>query len=377
MATILVTGATGALGSLMLLRLLAQGHTVVCLVRPKGSLSPQARVRQIVGRNRKVHVITGDVTQPRCGIADLDRERWCNGVDMIVHAAASISFDQIDAQDTRTTNITGVQNVLELAEVLNVWDIRHISTAYVAGDAEYFAEEQTFVGQCWRNPYEESKLVGETMMRAWVDADADRRRVDIYRLGILLPIPAVAYDGYYGFWKGLHAVMRYLDGAKLPHDIARHPDGGYDLPLIIRSSPTSTLNLVPGDWAGESIVGLINTAARNRTVHIVHPKPPPVRWVIEESLRILKAHGVRHDGTLPPQSSILLRALQRRLDGALKRYGPYITQEPRFGTGALATALGNAYRDPSPVDSAMLQSALAFALDHNFGMSSKVAKVAA
>ena len=72
--TILLTGATGALGSMLLQRLSDQGYEVICLARGKTRSDARRRVRDLVGDRPNVKVIRGDITEPRCGISDLDRE---------------------------------------------------------------------------------------------------------------------------------------------------------------------------------------------------------------------------------------------------------------------------------------------------------------
>jgi len=46
---ILLTGATGFLGTQLLRTLVAAGHEVVVLVRPRAGMTPAERVRRLVG----------------------------------------------------------------------------------------------------------------------------------------------------------------------------------------------------------------------------------------------------------------------------------------------------------------------------------------
>jgi thioester reductase-like protein len=77
--TILLTGATGALGSMLLQRLSDQGYEVICLVRGKTRSEARRRIRELVGERENVRVIRGDITEPRCGISDLDASCWSAG----------------------------------------------------------------------------------------------------------------------------------------------------------------------------------------------------------------------------------------------------------------------------------------------------------
>lgn len=60
---ILLTGATGALGSMLLSRLCREGYDVICLVRAKDDSEARARIHDISGEYKNVKVIRGDVSK--------------------------------------------------------------------------------------------------------------------------------------------------------------------------------------------------------------------------------------------------------------------------------------------------------------------------
>jgi thioester reductase-like protein len=181
--SILLTGATGALGSMLLQRLSREGYEVVCLVRAKSRNEAGARIRAIVGDRINVKAVRGDITEPRCGISDTDRELLVGRVKRILHCAASINFQ--DKNATQLANIAGVMHMLELTDLLGASHVLHVSTAYVIGDAPYLAERSLAVGQRWRNPYEESKFAGESLVRGW-EHKRDGRRFTIFRPSVLI-----------------------------------------------------------------------------------------------------------------------------------------------------------------------------------------------
>ena len=75
---ILLTGATGALGSMLLQRLCREGYDLLCLVRADDNDAARARIEAIVGKHDNVSVLRGDVTEPRCGLTENDCKtpRW-------------------------------------------------------------------------------------------------------------------------------------------------------------------------------------------------------------------------------------------------------------------------------------------------------------
>lgn len=128
--TILLTGGTGALGSMLLPRLLAVGYQVVCLVRQRGSESPRDRIRKLVGDHPRVMAVRGDICESHCGISFDDFQQLCGEVSFVLHCAASISFSS--EQETQAANVEGLRNTLALADALEIKDFRHVSTTYVA-----------------------------------------------------------------------------------------------------------------------------------------------------------------------------------------------------------------------------------------------------
>lgn len=382
--TILLTGATGALGSI-LLRLLADGgYRVYCLVRAKDRAEAHARIENIVGRRTNVKAIRGDITEPRCGISDLDREMMVGRVKRIFHCAASIAFG--DKVATHNTNVNGVHHVLELADVLDAWQLIHVSTAYVGGSAEHFAEHEAASPIKFhpRNAYEETKQIGETQARAWA-LKRDDRRLTIMRPSILIGCEdgtSPTFDAYYGYFKPLHRIAqalreRELAGGRLPADV-RIEDQWVDIPLVLRASPTATLNIVPIDWCGKTMVCLLEAPLRNDVFHIVNPNPPLVRWVIDTSLRFLKIRGVHVvDGSaekaaLLQSQSALVGALQKQLDRVLDQYVPYTNHCVTFAMDRTRTVLADRYEQAPLLDTAFMERLLSFALKSEWGQKTLV-----
>jgi nucleoside-diphosphate-sugar epimerase len=379
MNTILLTGATGSLGSELLTRLLAKGHRVICLVRAESSAKAAARIARITGPHPEVRTIRGDITEPRCGISDIDRERLIGKVDRIVHCAASISFT--DKKATHAANVNGTMHMLELADILDVWHIVHVSTAYVAGEAPAFNEDDMPSPIMFRprNNYEETKQIGETMVRAWARNRSDRRYT-ILRPSILIGREdgsSPTFDAYFGYFMPIDGVARALrkrheDGKELPSDV-RIDRGNIEVPLVLRASQTATLNLVQIDWTADMMVALIGARLENRVYHLVNPRPPLVRWVIDTSLAHLQVRGVRVVETIEQKQQLiggqsqLVARLQRQIDKILSQYDPYISHGTEFSMKRPLEDLKEGYRPPQPLDAGLLGRMLDFARASDWG----------
>jgi len=372
MARIFLTGATGALGSSILKKLLT-AHDVVCLARPQGNLSALDRILQIAPGAKNLMILEGDITQKNCGIDAITRAALDGTIDMFVHCAASIGFT--DEHVATNTNVVGLVNALDMARELRIHDFRHVSTAYVAGDSLEFNESDLINGQVLRNPYERSKWIGEQIVRAWPHGS-----YSIYRPSILVGREdgsTPTYDGYYGFFRPIHGVAQALRGYSvrgkaLPPDISVESDGSVSFGFAILASFTSRLNLVPIDWASEMMFRLLALPSTNQTYHLTHPNPPMVKDVIEHSLKTLQVKTVRVVDTdqqfqvIVGDHSPLVGKLQNQITSVLKHFVPYVTRQPHFGTENIRTALGNHYEEPRIIDDIFLERLLKYAITHNW-----------
>ena len=117
---VLVTGATGFVGSHAAKALQDAGHTVRALVRTPAKLETvTARVGVDVSL---VETVQGDIRDAAAVEAAVD------GCDAVVHAAAVVSIDPTAEDEVSGTNFAGAQNVLDAAVGAGCDPIVHVST---------------------------------------------------------------------------------------------------------------------------------------------------------------------------------------------------------------------------------------------------------
>ena len=178
---ILLTGATGFVGMELLVRLLERGdRDVVALVRAADDRAAQVRIDGVldtlfapdaVGAMRgRVRALAGDLERRDLGLGAEARDRLTSEISAVAHCAASISFD-LSLEDARRINVAGTNAVLRLAREARdrgaLERFVHVSTAYVAGDREgRVGESERYVGQRFRNTYEQTKLEAESLVDA-------------------------------------------------------------------------------------------------------------------------------------------------------------------------------------------------------------------
>ncbi|MDP2307492.1 MAG: SDR family oxidoreductase [Pseudomonadota bacterium] len=191
--TVLLTGATGHVGTSLLPRLLAEPDTrVLALVRAKDDAHLLERRDALRARvpgvdPSRLDVVRGDVSAPGLGLSDGDRDRVDAEVTSLIHSAASVRFD-MPQEKAAGENIDSTRAMLALARRLadrgRLLRHDHVSTAYVAGDrAGRVLETEADVGQGFRNSYEWSKCQAEGHVRA---AIAEGLPVAIHRPSIIV-----------------------------------------------------------------------------------------------------------------------------------------------------------------------------------------------
>jgi len=176
---VLLTGATGFLGMELLVRLLERSdRDIVTIVRAADDREAEARMdgvletlfapQDIPAARQRVRAVAGDLERRGLGLAAATRDRLTSEISAVAHCAASISFS-LPLEEARRINVTGTHAVMALASQAYARGalerVVHVSTAYVAGDrAGRVRESQRYVGQSFRNTYEQTKLEAESLV---------------------------------------------------------------------------------------------------------------------------------------------------------------------------------------------------------------------
>ncbi|MDX3755133.1 thioester reductase domain-containing protein [Streptomyces sp. AK02-04a] len=137
---ILLTGATGFLGSHMLLDLLRHSDAhVYCLVRAADEEAALGRLGEALKRyelpwssevRRRVTVLPGDIRRPHLGLSDERWTRLTHELDSVVGVAAAVDFLR-GYQSLRQSNVVGSLTLAELAATGRPKPLHHISSIAV------------------------------------------------------------------------------------------------------------------------------------------------------------------------------------------------------------------------------------------------------
>ncbi|MBQ8849169.1 MAG: AMP-binding protein [Clostridia bacterium] len=187
---VLLTGATGFLGSHILRELLRRKMHVICLVRSEEKLKNILKYyfpKEHEYFRYKVRI--GDIKQPKFGLSDEDYDQLVKRVDMVIHTAANVSHAG-HYEEFERTNVVGTQNVIDFC-MLSGAVLQHTSTASVhgAGTVEQKNPDAKFdefildIGQNYtQNVYIHSKYKAEERVLL---ARENGLKANIFRIGNL------------------------------------------------------------------------------------------------------------------------------------------------------------------------------------------------
>jgi dihydroflavonol-4-reductase len=140
---VLVTGATGLLGSHLILKLLEQGQNVKALYRNEKSKLNLDEIFEFYGKSHLLSQIVwtqGDIIDiPSLTTAFQE-------VDFVYHCAALISFDRNDVNKIRKINIEGTANIVNFCLDFNIKKLCYVSSIAALGnlkEGENIIDENT------------------------------------------------------------------------------------------------------------------------------------------------------------------------------------------------------------------------------------------
>lgn len=156
-SNVLITGVTGFVGKVLLEKLLRSCPdvgSIYLIVRGKRGLSAEDRMADILKmqlfhrlRNerpqafQKIVVLEGDLTLPDLGLKPKDRQLLVATVNVVIHSAATVKFDEPIKSAVRM-NLSGTRRIVELCnEMEDLKVLVHISTCYCNCDRGEIREE--------------------------------------------------------------------------------------------------------------------------------------------------------------------------------------------------------------------------------------------
>jgi thioester reductase-like protein len=336
---VLLTGATGVLGTYLLRDLLLSGRRTAVLVRDLPGRSAPDRLaeqtdfwREALGRALpQPRVLSGELTATGLGLSLADLRWLVRHCHSVLHAAASLSFRATEDGEPWRTNVEGTAALMGLCRRLGIARIHHVSTAFVCGRRTGLIRETDIdCGQDFHNPYEESKLHAEQML-----CRAKHLRATVYRPAVIVGDSQTGRTGgYSGLYRVLHVGARLLQ-----------PAPGRDAPVLrLPLTGSEPCNLVPVDWVSRAIVELLSRPRwHGRTFHLTSPMPATAGLVCRTAAEVLQLDGIRLCG---PAGVPAPSRLEELFWQGVQEYWPYLGEHPTFDCANTRRALPHL---PAPV----------------------------
>jgi thioester reductase-like protein len=326
---ILVTGATGVVGSAMTPHFLnEEGAEAWLLIRARDEVDLKARVEKLFdywaddvngpAARARARPLRGDVSLPRLGLDEATWQNLAREVTHIVHCAASVKLDMSDEEAWRTC-IAPVERILELAQAARrsgqFVKLEYVSTLGVAGRLPGLVPEQEDLGpREFHNTYESAKAKAEEIV--W-KAIRDGLPATVHRPSMVV---GDSRTGKIIRPQVFYFLARFLSG--------EHTYG------IIPAVWQCRIDLIPANYVAEAIVQSSRSPSpQTRPLHLCSgPEGSvPLREVVEAAREIQAAAGQKLRSLRPVPLGAFSAAwhLLKRLSGSasrerLAKLGPFL-----------------------------------------------------
>jgi len=345
---VLLTGATGMVGSQIMAKLLASGASVAVLARDtsernarsaqKTILSAQIRIETLLARFEsrsgtqlaRPIVIRGDLNAESLGLDAKTAEWIAANVKSVIHSAASLSFkpaSETSNGEPYRTNVAGTSNLVQVCRDAGIADFHYVSTAYVCGLRSGQVQElENDCGQPFSNDYERSKCQAERFVRSnsgWLSATIYRPSIVIDSTGLSPVTEDRTVYGAYSLFQTLSSKF----GLPQP--------GEWFLNLGFTGNERK--NLVEAQWVAESICRIfLNKTLHGQTYHLTD------RWgtsiaELEKAFYEVSSEVIRSDATQKRSGLATIAAGRSRremIDAIaapfVETFRPYFRDDPDF-----------------------------------------------
>lgn len=364
-----ITGATGFIGSSIVLELLMNTRDVIyCLVRPSKNKTAKERFTELMNQ-----LIIDFDYQKSISIDDLKRCKIVEGdlfslpqvvkdqvkvdIDQFWHVAASLNYDEKYKEDIYNTNIAGSKAVLELAYQLNTKKFNHFSTAYVVGKDTGEILETIVEHSDSNNIYEQSKLAGEKVILS-----ENRFKIKIFRPSIVIGHSktyfAFNFSGLYGFIRRLVQFKGLMDKVDKQYFEKN--------PIRLIMDQDVLVNVVPIDYVAKAAVKIGLSDTNQKVFHLTSKSVPKAITVVDAIFKMVGAGKPVYSN-----SSEGFNTIDEQFNDKIDFYSSYLVGTKHFSKSNSASILNN---DDTLIDSLNVEEILEYV---KWYLNSLVTKVSA
>lgn len=130
---VLISGASGLLGSHLLVKLLEKEQEIIAMYRSESSKEEAFKVVSYYGYQSK----WDNIVWEKCDVLDIQRiQDLMVDVDQVYHCAALVSFNPSDAVKLHKINVEGTKNMVNAALNCGIKKFLHVSSTATIGRAD-------------------------------------------------------------------------------------------------------------------------------------------------------------------------------------------------------------------------------------------------
>ncbi len=259
---VLVTGATGFLGTFLVHELAQQTRAkIYCLVRAANTLKALNKLNKNwikygftgLQSNSRIIPVLGDLEKPCLGIQEDLLTQLSEEVDVIYHNGTFVNF-VYPYKTLKPANVLGTKEVLRFACTRKTKPVHYVSTISVFGDRSNLSREIVMENEippkisCDMGGYAQSKWVAECLVRT---AGSRGLPICIYRPSF------ITGDSSTGIWNSDDFLSRIISAC-----------------MLLGKAPEEEifLDTVPVDYVGRALVYLSGQLeSYGKTFHLTNP----------------------------------------------------------------------------------------------------------
>lgn len=254
-AAVLLTGASGSLGRVVLQEMLDRDVSVIMLLRP-GKGGAQRRFSALLSalagdvaesRLERISFVSGDLSRPGAGLTRNDASRLRSEVTHVLHLAADTRFS-LPLPEARNRNLDATLELLRIVEGFPGFRaFGFTSTLFVAGTRTGEIRESELGDTTFVNTYEQAKFETERALRARMG----HLPIAVYRVATVF---GSARTGEVHSPTAIHRALRLYHRGLVP---------------MIPGDPGQPVEVIDVEHAAEAVARLfIENFAPGRTFHV-------------------------------------------------------------------------------------------------------------
>jgi dTDP-4-dehydrorhamnose reductase len=377
---ILLTGATGFLGSHLMNSLLLNGHQLILPGRSTKEKSLEERINDLLkwfgadGYSNQVKIVEIDYAKPLLGLDTSVYNLICSLTQEVIHCASDTSFTESKRDKVFQFNVEQLHGMLGLASASGVKSFSYISTAYASGLNGQICKEQLATAKQFVNVYEESKAMAERIIAGHCKK---------YSIPLKIIRPSIVYgDSFTGrtlkfnaFYYPIRSLLSirdiYLNDIK-NHDGQKSAKQGifldHDdylfLPLRFYLPKRGGINLIPVNYFIDATQKILHSTAKEGIYHISNNNPSNLDQLAGYIKEFLKIKGI--EVIYGDKSKTTFRnPVEELFDRFIEPYRPYLSDDRIFDKTNTELVTGRI--QPPDMTDQIFRTCMRYAIEVNWG----------